>query len=126
MFRKSATELMEQYRRLSTGSQALNGKGTFDPESILARQRFMRRIQKLVEGVMRWRRYTKERDGLGILVTDLVNVLGEISLPGWEVGGEDLVRKVTAIHLVCREGSNTRFTGTQHVAGGACAYQHKQ
>jgi hypothetical protein len=102
---------MEQYRRFSTGSQALNGRGTFDPESILARQRFMRRIQKLVEGVMRWRRYTKERDGLGILISDLVKVLEEVALPGWEVGGEDLVRKVCCyLFFVFRErGSDERF-----------------
>lgn len=59
----------------------------------------MRRIQKLVEGVIRWRRYTKERDGLAILVSDLVTALEEVALPGWEVGGEDLVRKV------CRHSS---------------------
>jgi GC-rich sequence DNA-binding factor len=100
VFRKSATELIEEYRRFSTGSQVLNGRGTFDPESILARQRFMRRIQKLVEGVMRWRRYTKERDGLGILVSDLVKVLEEVALPGWDVGGEDIVRKVCC-HSSC-------------------------
>jgi GC-rich sequence DNA-binding factor len=67
----------------------------FDPESIVARQRFMKRIVKIIENIVRWRKYTKERDGLGLIATDLVGtILYPVAQEGWEVGGEENIRKV--------------------------------
>lgn len=44
---------------------------------------------------MKWRRYTKERDGLGLIVSSLLeDVLFPVAEEGWEVGGEEYVRKV--------------------------------
>jgi len=45
---------------------------------------------------MKWRRYTKERDGLGTIVTGLVSdVLFPVAKSGWEVGGEEIMRDVS-------------------------------
>lgn len=54
----------------------------------------MNRIIKLVDDAMKWRKYTKERDGLGNIVSELTEVLFDVAQAGWEVGGEETIRKV--------------------------------
>lgn len=68
----------------------------FNPDSIPARRRYLARSQKLLNNTMRWRKYSGERYGIGQLIT---NFLASCMLPvaegGWEVGGEDSIRKVS-------------------------------
>jgi GC-rich sequence DNA-binding factor len=79
-------------------SKAGVGPSTFDPESISGRQRYLRRIVKLVHNILKWRRYTKERDGLGLIVTGLVgDALFPLARSGWEAGGEEVIRDVRII-----------------------------
>lgn len=84
----------------------------FDPESIPARQRYLARRQKLLNNLIRWRKYTGERFGIGMLLTNLVN---NCTLPvaesGWDVGGEERMRKVRRFRSVlgCRAYTSTRL-----------------
>jgi len=70
----------------------------FDPEAIPARKRYLTRRLKLVEGIVRWRKYSGDQFGLGDLVTRLVD---EMVLPiaeaGWDVGGEECLRKLAQV-----------------------------
>jgi GC-rich sequence DNA-binding factor len=67
----------------------------FDPEAIPARRRLLARQSKLLHSMLRWRKHTGEKFGIGQLVTMFV---GECMLPiaetGWDVGGEERMRKV--------------------------------
>lgn len=98
IFRAGVTDLVEQYRRFSS-SKSLS---TFDPESIAARKRYMNRIVKLTDNLIRWRKFAKERDGLGAMLTELVGVLSDVAERGWEAGGEEVLRMVSCdlVHLV--------------------------
>ncbi|KAL1760388.1 nineteen complex-related protein 2-domain-containing protein [Schizophyllum commune] len=67
----------------------------FDPEAIPARRRYIARHVKLLQNMLRWRRYTEERFGVGALVERLVEgVILYAAEGGWEVGGADLAGKV--------------------------------
>ena len=74
---------------------ALN-KPRFDPEAIPARRRYLWRCYKLLSNMVRWRKYAGERYGLGNVITSL---LAKCMLPvaesGWEVGGEECMRKAS-------------------------------
>jgi GC-rich sequence DNA-binding factor len=68
----------------------------FDPEAIPARRRYLNRCSKLVTNVMRWRKYTGERFGIGMLITRFsTDCMLPVAESGWEVGGEDSIRKVS-------------------------------
>ncbi|KAA1469958.1 GCFC-domain-containing protein [Dentipellis sp. KUC8613] len=69
----------------------------FDPEAVPARRRLLTRQRKLLTNILRWRRYTGEQFGIGELVTKLVeNCMMPIAESGWDVGGEESLRKVAA------------------------------
>lgn len=75
----------------------------FDPQSIPARRRFLVRRLKLLTNLIKWRKHTGERFGLGETVTLLIlRCLLPVSERGWEVGGEEILRKV-------RSGSELSF-----------------
>lgn len=68
----------------------------FDPEAITARRRFLARRVKLLRNLLRWRKYAGDRFGLGLLVGRLVEAsILEMAKGGWEVGGEEVARKVS-------------------------------
>lgn len=73
----------------------------FDPEAIPARKRYLNRRIKLVEGIVRWRKYSGAKFGAQELVRRIVD---EIMLPvaegGWEVGGEQCLRKVSHFPII--------------------------
>ncbi|TDL23255.1 hypothetical protein BD410DRAFT_787584 [Rickenella mellea] len=70
----------------------------FDPQAIPARRRFLVRRVKLVSNIMRWRKYTGERFGIGELVTKVVaQCMSPVAESGWEVGGEEVMRKVAKL-----------------------------
>lgn len=67
----------------------------FDPEGIAARRRLLTRASKLLDMMLRWRKYTGEKLGLGQLCVRFVNnYVLPISRSGWEVGGEEKARQV--------------------------------
>lgn len=93
------------FQREATSTQAMitpylalnNPK--FDPEAIPARRRFLARCYKLLNNIVRWRKYTGERFGAGILVAAIVsNCMLPVAENGWEVGGEEYMRKVRFIN----------------------------
>ncbi|OCH90931.1 hypothetical protein OBBRIDRAFT_563603 [Obba rivulosa] len=70
----------------------------FDPEAIPARRRYLARRYKLLRDLVSWRKYTGERFGIGALVKRLVdNCILPVAEGGWEVGGEEYMRKVVAV-----------------------------
>lgn len=70
----------------------------FDPEAIPARRRYLNRLIKLLSNIVRWRKYSKERYGIGMLLTTLsTNCMLPVAESGWEVGGEDCMRKVCSL-----------------------------
>ncbi|KAI0330494.1 GCFC-domain-containing protein [Cubamyces sp. BRFM 1775] len=67
----------------------------FDPAAIPARRRFLTRRYKLLRNLLQWRRYAGDKYGLGALATRLVtSSMLPVAETGWEVGGEDIMRKV--------------------------------
>ena len=73
----------------------------FNPDAIPTRRRFLSRRVKLVKNLLRWRKYTRERFGLGMMLAQLVErTIVPIAEGGWEVGGEDIVRKVSIPDLI--------------------------
>jgi len=70
----------------------------FDPESFPARRRFLMRRWKLVSNMIKWRKHTGECFGIGELVGNVVvNIMLPVARSGWEVGGQDIMRKVSKI-----------------------------
>ncbi|TFK52235.1 GCFC-domain-containing protein [Heliocybe sulcata] len=70
----------------------------FDPEAIPARKRILARQMKLLNNILRWRKYTSDKFGIGELGTRLVrDSMLPIAESGWEVGGEETARRVAAI-----------------------------
>ncbi|PFH46529.1 hypothetical protein AMATHDRAFT_154582 [Amanita thiersii Skay4041] len=70
----------------------------FDPEAIPARRRFLTRRVKLLQNLLKWRKYTGERFSVGLLATKLVeDCFLEIAETGWEAGGEQLTRQVASM-----------------------------
>ena len=73
---------------------ALN-RPRFDPEAIPARRRYLTRRYKLLRNMLQWRKYSGERFGLGQLAQNFVsNDMLPVAEGGWEVGGEEYMRKV--------------------------------
>ena len=67
----------------------------FDPEAAPARQRLLSRAVKLLENMLRWRKYAGDKHAVGRLCVRLVNnCILPIAENGWEVGGERKVRQV--------------------------------
>ncbi|KAH0832088.1 GCFC-domain-containing protein [Lanmaoa asiatica] len=70
----------------------------FDPEAVPARQRLLSRAIKLLESMLRWRKYAGDKHAIGKVCARLVNdCILPIAESGWEVGGERKVRQVIAI-----------------------------
>ena len=90
-FDKSISEteiLVEKHLTISRPSP-------FDPAVIPARKRFLARQIKLLDNLLKWRKFNDERFGVGILVTRLVDAcILRIAEGGWDVGGQDVVRQV--------------------------------
>jgi len=67
----------------------------FDPEAAPARQRLLSRAIKLLENMLRWRKYASDKHAVGRVCGRLVNdCILPIAESGWEVGGERKVRQV--------------------------------
>ncbi|EIW80893.1 GCFC-domain-containing protein [Coniophora puteana RWD-64-598 SS2] len=76
---------------------ALN-RPVFDPDAIGARQRLLLRSIKLTGNMMRWRKYTGEKYGIGELCTRLsTRCFVRVAVSGWEVGGEEKARQLLSM-----------------------------
>ena len=68
----------------------------FDPEAIPARKRYINRRIKLIEAIVRWRKYTGDQFGVGELVKQTIDeILIPVAEGGWEVGGKECLKKVS-------------------------------
>ncbi|KAG6891529.1 hypothetical protein C0992_005064 [Termitomyces sp. T32_za158] len=77
------------------------GLPAFEPEAIPARRRFLSRRVKLLRNLLRWRKHTGERFGVGTLVTRLLEqCVVDVAETGWEVGGEDIARTVSMLYTL--------------------------
>ncbi|KAJ7451559.1 nineteen complex-related protein 2-domain-containing protein [Mycena latifolia] len=91
IFRTAMTEnekLVEKYKLTSAGTPA-----AFDPASIPARTRFVNRRMKLLRNLVKWRKYTGERFGIGESISRLVDAISDVARGGWD-GGQMFVDQV--------------------------------
>lgn len=99
-------ELLRKYVAVSKGPPA------FNPEGIPARRRFLARRVKLLKNLLRWRKFTGEQYGVGLLIARVTDdcILG-IAENGWDVGGEEVAKSVSVLSFEgkCR-GSMTPTT----------------
>jgi GC-rich sequence DNA-binding factor len=73
----------------------------FNPEAIPSRKRFLLRRVKLLKNLLRWRKFTGEKYGVGRLITQLIDSpLLVIAENGWDVGGEAVMRQVNACYCL--------------------------
>jgi len=94
-FQKSITTMRDQITRF-IGADTSRVTG-FHSESLSARLRFMARAARLLSNLLQWRRYTKERHGLGLLCGDILSdLLLPVARGGWEVGAGDALGKIVA------------------------------
>ncbi|KAF5375932.1 hypothetical protein D9615_008279 [Tricholomella constricta] len=88
---------------------ASKGPSAFDPEAFPARRRFLARRVKLLKNILRWRKHTGERYGIGALAKRLVETcILDVAESGWEVA-EDIARTVGASDLFNYWIDLTRF-----------------
>ncbi|KAG7098864.1 hypothetical protein E1B28_000767 [Marasmius oreades] len=96
-FETVISEIEEQLSRYTSTASA-RPTPPFDPESVPSRQRYLTRQLKLLTNLLKWRKSTGERFGLGRSVTRLVdNVIIIVADSGWEVGGADVVQTVSGM-----------------------------
>ena len=80
-------QLIETYLRFN--------QPRFDPEAIPARKRYLNRRVKLVQTLLRWRKHSGQSSGVESLVKRAVDVfIVPVADGGWDVGGEECLRKV--------------------------------
>lgn len=73
----------------------------FDPEAIPARRRYLNRRVKLVQTLLRWHKHFGKGSGIEGLVKRVVDVvIVPVADRGWEVGGEECLRKVRLCALL--------------------------
>ncbi|KAH7336933.1 nineteen complex-related protein 2-domain-containing protein [Rhizoctonia solani] len=97
-FRKAVDELQTQLATYPLGA------GTFDPEGVPARTRYLGKVFKLLANLVAWRKYTGEKFGIGELIErTLVKIMLPIAEGGWEVGGEGILRKLVYLDHVYRQ-----------------------
>ncbi|GJJ15762.1 hypothetical protein Clacol_010040 [Clathrus columnatus] len=71
-----------------------NPGAPFDPQADPARRRFLMRRLKLLNNLVKWRKYSGERFAVGELVTDLIrSCVLPVAERAWDIGGEEFVRK---------------------------------
>ncbi|KAF8158053.1 nineteen complex-related protein 2-domain-containing protein [Crassisporium funariophilum] len=93
-FQKAIGETEASLAKYQTAHQPLPA---FNPQAIPARRRFLARQVKLLRNLMRWRKYTGERFGVGLLVGRVVEGVMGVAEGGWDVGGEEVARVVANI-----------------------------
>lgn len=98
----------------------------FDPETIPARKRYLNRRVKLVQTLLRWRKHFGKGPGIEGLVKRVVDVvIIPVAEGGWEVGGEECLRKVRPGTLLGSGLLFSKLTRSAHSdhgydASGAC------
>jgi GC-rich sequence DNA-binding factor len=75
------------------------GAARFDPGAIPARRRVIARVGKLVRGAVRWRRVAGAVGTLERAVAAALVLAVRLAEGGWDVGGEEGVRKVGCLFL---------------------------
>ncbi|SRR6266852_1982301 len=69
----------------------------FHPEAIPARKRVLARQKKLMINIIRWRKYTKSLFGIDDVANSfLVDCILPVARSGWDVGGEESIRRVSS------------------------------
>lgn len=81
---------------ISKYDSVIKGPSQFNPEAIPARRRFMARRVKLLQNLLKWRKFTGEQHGIGLLIGQLVDgCVLNIAESGWDVGGEEVAKSVS-------------------------------
>lgn len=97
MFRAAISENAKVVEniKLAKPSAAL----AFDPASIPARSRFLNRRTKLLRNLIKWRKYSGERFGIGDTIRRLVDEsISDIARGGWD-GGQAFIDQVRHLQI---------------------------
>lgn len=87
-------EAINQTENLVT-KYSSSSRPPFNPEMIPSRERFLHRRIKLLNNILRWRKFTDERFGVGLLVGKLVDgCILRVADGSWDVGGAEIVKQV--------------------------------
>ena len=71
---------------------------TFNPQAIPARRRYLTRRNKLLNCLLVWRKHIGGKLGINeMIVSHVSNNMLPVAETGWEVGGEEIMRKVCAL-----------------------------
>ncbi|KAJ6621800.1 nineteen complex-related protein 2-domain-containing protein [Mycena sp. CBHHK59/15] len=90
--------LVAKYKLASSSS----GAAGFNPDSIPARTRFLNRRTKLLRNLLKWRKYTGERFGIGQAISRLVDgCMTDIARGGWD-GGQMFIDETHRLILPAR------------------------
>ena len=91
MFEKAVADTeqhLNKYFSIATGP-------SFNPETIPARRRFLARRVKLLANLLLRRKFIGDHHGIGLLITRIVDdCVLRAAESGWDVGGEDIAKKV--------------------------------
>ncbi|KAJ6585237.1 nineteen complex-related protein 2-domain-containing protein [Mycena capillaripes] len=85
-------KLVEKYKLASPAGAV----AAFDPASIPARTRYLNRRTKLLRNLIKWRKYTGERFGIGESISRLVDSISDIAHGGWD-GGQMFIDQARTI-----------------------------
>lgn len=97
MFRNAINDTEELLGKYAAATKA---PAAFNPEAIPARRRFLVRRIKLLKNLLRWRKFTGEQHGAGLLIARLTDkCILDIAGNGWDVGGEEIAKTVNTFTL---------------------------
>lgn len=101
-----------------------HGASSFNPETIPARRRFLARRVKLLRNILRWRKHSGERFGISLMAERLIErCILIVAEGGWEVGGEEISRKVRFHLYILYLNTNQllSFSGCHNVTKRSCS-----
>ena len=71
----------------------------FNPQAIPARRQYLTRRYKLLNNLLRWRKHIGGKFGVNeMIIAHVSNNMLPVAETGWEVGGEEIMRKVCKLH----------------------------
>ncbi|KAJ7718488.1 nineteen complex-related protein 2-domain-containing protein [Mycena maculata] len=108
MFRAAISE----NEHMVENTKSAKASASFDPASISARNRFLNRRTKLLRNIIKWRKYSGERFGIGETISRLVEGgISDIARAGWD-GGQPFIDQAQALVASIQPVELNRVAGT--------------
>ncbi|KAJ7432756.1 nineteen complex-related protein 2-domain-containing protein [Mycena galericulata] len=108
VFRAAISENEKTVENIKSAKAA----AAFDPASIPARSRFLNRRIKLLRNLVKWRKYSGERFGIGDTISRLVDgSISDIARGGWD-GGHPFIEQAHSLVASVQPAKLSRVAGT--------------